>query len=181
MTIRIKEAVKEHIHLIDDNNYDEFYEKISSEAADGYNDISDVTRFLIETCGVTPCLSIIPRGYLFKNQSLRDVKIPEGITGVGMAAYLGSSINKLTLPSTCEWIDAQAFSGCNYLMELRIENPDITIDSSAFTQTHDIGWIMYNGTMQKFTSKTWPDEMIEDSYVICFDGTLHMVNGVAKK
>ena len=181
MTERMKTAVKNNIHLIDENNYDEFYKQISSEAAAGYKDIGDVTSFLIETCGITPHLSIIPRGYLFKSQSLRDVKIPEGITGVGMSAYLGSSINKLTLPSTCEWIDAQAFSDCIHLMELRIENPDITVDSSAFTQTHDIGWIMYNGTMEQFKNKTWPDEMIEDSYVICFDGTLHMVNGIARK
>ena len=181
MTERMKTAVKNNIHLIDENNYDEFYKQISSEAAAGYKDIGDVTTFLIETCGITPSLSRIPHGYLFKNQSLTEVKIPEGIIGVGMAAYLGSSINNLTLPSTCKWIAAQAFSGCTQLMDLRIENPDITIDSSAFTQTHDIGWIMYNGTMEQFTNKTWPDEMIDDSYVICSDGTLHMVKGVAKK
>lgn len=66
-------------------------------------------------------------------------------------------------------------------MELRIENPDIVIDCSAFTQTGNIGWIMYHGSIDQFMSKEQSDEMIEDSYVICFDGTLHMVKGIAKK
>ena len=28
--------------------------------------------------------------------------------------------------------------------------------------------------MEQFKSKEWPDEMIEDSYVICLDGTLYI-------
>ena len=181
MTDSIKVGIRENIDLIDDGNFDEFYKQVSSFASNGYQDVGDVTTFLIEKCGITPKVSYIPMGYMFKNQSIKDVIIDEGVRGIGMAAYLGSSIHKVTLPGSCESVEAQAFSGCTNLMELKIENPDIVIDCSAFTQTRDIGWIMYSGTMDQFTNKEWPDEMIEDSYVICFDGTLHMVNGVAKK
>lgn len=181
MTDSIKVGIRENIDLIDDGNFDEFYKRVSSFASNGYQDIGDVTTFLIEKCGITPKVSCIPKGYMFKNQSIKDVNIDEGVRGVGMAAYLGSSIHKVTLPKSCEAVEAQAFSDCTNLMDIKIENPDIIIDCSAFIYTYNIGWIMYSGTMDQFTSKEWPDEMIEDSYVICFDGTLHMVKGIARK
>lgn len=181
MTDSIKVGIRENIDLVDDGNFDEFYKRVSSFASNGYQDIGDVTTFLIEKCGIIPKVSYIPKGYMFKNQSIKDVNIEEGVRGIGMAAYFGSSIHKVTFPNSCEAVEAQAFSGCTNLLELRIENPDVVIDSSAFTQTRNIGWIMYSGSMDQFTNKEWPDEMIEDSYVICFDGTLHVVKGVAKK
>jgi hypothetical protein len=180
MTNKMKLAVKANITLIDDGQYDDFYKKISSSAANGYQDISDVTTFLIETCGVTPDVSWIPHGYMFKNTKLNTVKIPEGIIGIGLAAYLGSSVREVELPSSCAWISAQAFSGCNMLEEIRINNPEIKIDDSAFTQTPNIGWIMYTGTKEQFINRKWPEQLTENSYVICVNGTIRMYEGIVK-
>ena len=182
MTDKMKNRIRKNVNLIDDGNFDDFYKDITTSTS-SYGDVCEVTMFLMDRCNVDPMpnLTYIPRGYLFKCRTLRDVCLFEGITFIGMAAFLGSSVHKVTLPKSCEAVAAQAFSGCTNLTELKIENPDIVIDCSAFTQTGDIGWIMYSGTMDQFTNKEWPDEMIEDAYVICFDGTLHMVKGVAKK
>ena len=181
MTDSMKVGIRENIELIDDGNFDEFYKQVSSFASNGYQDIGDVTTFLIEKCGITPKVSYIPKGYMFKNQSIKDVNIDEGVRGIGMAAYLGSSIHEITLPKSCEAVEAQAFSGCTNLVEIQIKNPDIVIDCSAFTYAGCIYWIKYWGSMEQFKSKEWPDELIEDSCVICLDGIVYMVNGVAKK
>jgi hypothetical protein len=178
----IKQVIRDNAHLIDDNNFDEFYKKICQRTM-MYSDICDVTEFLLDVCSVDPMpyLTTIPKGYLFKSQRIKDINLFENIEAVEQAAYLGSSVKRVTLPKSCTQVYPQAFSGCTQLTELRIENPDILMDSSAFTQTHDCCWIMYNGSQEKFVSKQWPDELVEDSYVICTDGTLHMIKGVAKK
>lgn len=48
MTDSIKVGIRENIELIDDGNFDEFYKQVLSFASNGYQDIGDVTTFLIE-------------------------------------------------------------------------------------------------------------------------------------
>lgn len=181
MTAHMKDVIRKNVNLIDDNKFDDFYTTIV-ESTSSYTDIAPVTIFLMEKCNMdpTPNLTNIPVGYLFKYSTIEEALLTEGIQSIGLGAYLGTTIKKLSLPRSCNEVMAQAFSGCTELYHVEIRNPDTLIDRSAFTRTNNIQTIYYHGSTDQFTNKEWPAEMIEDSHVICFDGTLHMIKGVAR-
>lgn len=67
------------------------------------------------------------------NGSDATVRVPEGITAIGQAAFMGNeTVAEVILPDTLESIYSLAFSGCTALSRIEIPASVSRIDSEAF-------------------------------------------------
>lgn len=66
-------------------------------------------------------------------RSLKDIKIPYGITEIWDYAFIGcSSLDAVVIPSSCSWIREAAFAQCSSLKEVEIPNSVIGFHGSVF-------------------------------------------------
>ncbi len=87
----------------------------------------DITRVVIES-GITK----IGAASFSMCKSLRTVKIPDTVTGIGSFAFFGcSDLSKVTLMNV-KSIGSNAFDSCSDLMEIDLGNSLVTIGSAAF-------------------------------------------------
>ena len=65
-------------------------------------------------------------------ESLSEIVIPEGVTVIGNEAFYACGLQKVTLPSTLEWIQDRAFAGCKSLESIVIPDSVKEISQLAF-------------------------------------------------
>lgn len=69
--------------------------------------------------------------YIYEGEG-GEVVVPEGYTAIGMSAFAHSNVTSVTIPKSVKVIGVKAFMGCDRLVRLVIESPDVTIKSLAF-------------------------------------------------
>ena len=96
-------------------------EKIGSYAFDGTFETIELPDTLVEI-----------RESAFNDVSLQEVKLPGNLCTMGPGAFARIDIKTLTIPGSLKVIEEQAFSGCQKLKEVIIEDGVGTIEESAF-------------------------------------------------
>ena len=96
-------------------------EKIGSYAFDGTFETIELPDTLVEI-----------RESAFNDVSLQEVKLPGNLCTMGPGAFARIDIKTLTIPGSLKVIEEQAFSGCQKLKEVIIEDGVETIEESAF-------------------------------------------------
>ena len=69
--------------------------------------------------------------YIYEGEG-GEVVVPEGYTAIGMSAFAYKKVTSVTIPKSVKVIGVKAFMGCDRLVRLRIESPDIVIKALAF-------------------------------------------------
>lgn len=70
----------------------------------------------------------------YMDKYLTDIVLPEGLTHVGAAAFNGSGIVNITIPSTLVEIDMAAFSRCSKLKNVYISDMSAWLSMSAYSE-----------------------------------------------
>ena len=96
-------------------------EKIGSYAFNGIFETIELPDTLVEI-----------RSSAFSGVSLQEVKLPGNLCTMGPGAFARIDITTLTIPGSLKVIEEQAFSGCQKLKEVIIEDGVGTIEESAF-------------------------------------------------
>lgn len=66
--------------------------------------------------------------------SLKTLELPEGLETIGMAAFAGSGMERVVLPSTLTKLDANAFYGCPYLTYVYIPKSVTYFGDAVFSE-----------------------------------------------
>ena len=86
----------------------------------------------LEKITVLRC-NVIPEQAFKGCTSLKEVKLPEMVNGIGKQAFLNcTELESFDFPIGVSYIDEQAFKGCTSLKEIKLSNKVTKIGSSAF-------------------------------------------------
>lgn len=175
MKWEIKKFIKEHLQLIDDGKWDEFYIEVehNTRVGDTFQldtDIGALTEFLM-TCGCDPLFSMkkVPTAYLC-GSNLPSITIPTGIWSIGCSAF--AEMNNLTsvhIPQHIEVLNMRCFEYCSNLEYIRIDNPEISIHKSSFEGCESLRDIDFAGTVLEWREK---DIILYRAVVTCSDGAV---------
>ena len=171
MTKGTKEFIREHLDLIDANEWDKFYDIVTfNENFQLLYQIGEVTTFLYD-CGCNPLayLTNIPTGFL-AGSSIEEIVIPEGIKSIGIGAFRGAqNLRKVTLPKSCNQISTNAFFYCSSLEEVIINATNQFFGDNVFDACANLYEIKYAGTKAEWLENPLYDV---DITIICKDGKL---------
>lgn len=166
-----KEFIREHLDLIDANEWDKFYDIVSlNENFQPLYQIGEVTTFLYE-CGCNPLayLTNIPTGFL-AGSSIKEIVIPEGIKSIGMGEFRGAqNLREVTLPKSCNQIGTNAFFYCSSLEEVTINTTNQYFGDEVFSACAKLYNINYEGTKLQWLKHLIPDS---DFVIQCTDGRI---------
>lgn len=171
MKPELKEFIREHLDLIDNNEWDKFYDIVSlNENFKFLYRIGEVTTFLYD-CGCNPLayLTNIPTGFL-AGSSVEEIVIPEGIKSVGMGAFGGAqNLRKINLPKSCNQISTYAFYFCPSLEEVTINATNQIFGDEVFGRCAKLYNINYAGTKLQWLKHPIPDSEL---VIECTDGRI---------
>ena len=191
MNTNIKTFIEENIELINSNQFEELYKKISS------NYISELSDIFIKSgIDFLSFMKKIPEN-CFRNLNITNIIIPDSVTSIGDNAFSDcTSLKSITLPdsltSISNWtfsdctslksitipegvtsIGGGAFYGCSNLTSIRIPNSLKTIEICAFIHCTSLTKIIFNGTKNRWNSiekkDSW-DKHTGDYKIQCIDG-----------
>lgn len=77
---------------------------------------------------------VIKDGILTRyNGKATRIEIPEGVTGIGQAAFRrNEKIKSVVIPDSCRWIGYEAFWGCKKLAEVKLPDNGIRFSRQSF-------------------------------------------------
>ena len=90
--------------------------------------------------------------YVFADcYELGEIVVEEGVTTIYMYMFSGCenyNLGSITLPESVAHIYAGAFEKCNWLTEITIKNPNISIGAGAFYYCQHLQKVSFGGTME---------------------------------
>ena len=174
MNYGIKKFIRDNVQLIDDGNWDEFYNRVAHNTSVGdifqMDDwIGALTEFLIE-CGCNPMESFarnLPAAYL-SGSRLDSVTITPQIWSLGCNAFAGMvNLRSILIPKNVEVINLHCFEDCAALKYVRIDNPDVSIHETAFDGCINLHSVDFAGTVLQWRET---DIILYKAVVTCSDG-----------
>ena len=193
----LKQYIKEHLDLVDEEMYDELYSN-----CDKY-DRADLTKFLL-SCGIKPdeYMTRLPDYYLAGSdihsyhisptinvieswafghcRELEIIYIPNSVTSIGNSAfYKCSNLASVTISEGVTNIDVWAFRSCTSLTSITIPNSVTNIKRKAFSNCARLNTISYKGTVEEWKHiDIAPDSFdnVLTSVVRCTDGVTRTEN-----
>lgn len=121
--------IKNNTNLINNNDWEELYDKISDESKGMFTpaQVSEFTLTMLQ-CGIDPLkyLDYIPNYYLCRvdetwegKEFTKEFIIPNNIKNINAYAFKENWIlEKITIPKSIESIDRDAFTDCENLKEI---------------------------------------------------------------
>ena len=113
MSPEVEKFIKENISLIQNNKWEEIYNK---KFPFGF------TETLLD-CGVNPLkqgLNYIPKYFLYNCKNIKNFTIPDNVTKINYYAFGScSSLTSITIPNSVTSIGNDVFSDCINLKEIR--------------------------------------------------------------
>ena len=152
-------------------------ESIGAFAFVSCNSLSKIT--------ISDNLKRIGEGAFYGCWSLASIALPEGLTYIGPDAFCWCAFTRITLPSTLETVDHQAFSPCKNLTTLIIRKGVKKISYRVFEDCDDLATVYYIGTQDDWlamTVSTDNDELLNAKFVFIedpYDLKLAEVSGLA--
>ena len=125
----VKDFIKNNINLINNNSWEELYDKISDGSKWTFTpaQVSEFTLTMLQ-CGIDPLkyLDYIPSYYLCRvdetwngKEFIKEFTIPNNIKNINAYAFKENwTLEKITIPKSVEAIDRDAFTDCENLKEI---------------------------------------------------------------
>lgn len=105
-----------------------------------------------------------------------NIRLPKSVKRIGKRAfaYCGRRLKKIIIKEGTEYIDEQAFFGCNYVARIELPSTIKELGKDCFT---DISWllrIVYNGTKKQWNLIKKDDWITGENHfnIICKDGII---------
>lgn len=124
----LKEFINKHKELINDNEFDELYNKSNKLLMGDYF----VLTFLLNKVGIDPLkyMTYVPAYYMENFKELTILRIPEGIKTIETEAFYGcSNLETLYLPLTLQSIESFAFKKCESLKDVYYNGTKMQFDN----------------------------------------------------
>jgi hypothetical protein len=180
---------------IDENKYNRVYE----EYFNYYEIISDLTEFLMETCGINPLVGMkcVPSGFGYKD--LSQIEIPSNITTIKQNAFYRNinltvvqlsekvidieqgafsfcvKLDNIVLPSNLDRISNYMFQECTGLTNIVIPSGVTSIGSYSFHNCSRLQSIRFEGTIDDWKRIRVGEKAFDNvatSVVRCTDGVI---------
>lgn len=97
----------------------------------------------------------------YKNNSLQEVMLPEGIEEVGQFAFARSTVTRVDMPETVKSIGYGAFYHCDGLTDVNLPNSIENVEPEAFTHTAWVG---------AFRDESGEDFLISGGVLVAYKG-----------
>lgn len=155
--------------LIDSNDWDTIY----YQAKTIY--IGELTWLLYDT-GIDPLkyLNKIP-SYFLHDTDITSFEIPQHITIIGAAAFLGcSGLTSITIPDNVTSVGCGAFYGCSGLTGIIIPDSVTNIGEDAFYGCSGLKNINYKGTIAQWRRVKKAGAFDNNITVHCINGDLQL-------
>lgn len=120
------------LDMVDKNQWNEFYNTL---AEFDWNNISDVTDFLMHACGIDPLpyMYYVPANYRRKDASITTLKIHDGIEMIYERAFMDCpNLETVIINPSCNRVHEYVFKGCTNLRKVHILGAKTRIDPLAF-------------------------------------------------
>ena len=169
-----KALIEKYIEFIESEDYADLYELISNdELCVNLGVIGEITSVL-ESAGLYPLkhLDYIPAGY-YCDSLKTDIIIPGNTTEINAYAFHYSGLEQIEIPFNVTKIGEAAFSYCEDLKFVMINNPDIQIEYDAFDYC-DIDKIIYAGSRREWEDFEFSDRA-KFHLVECADGDVNYI------
>ena len=145
-----KALIEKYIEFIESEDYGDLYDLIwADKDCINFGVVGEITRVL-EAAGLDPLayLDYIPAGY-YCDSSKKQYTIPRNIREVNAYSFHYSELEEVEIPFNVTKIGEAAFSYCEDLKYVMINNPDIQIEYDAFDYC-DIDKIIYAGSRREW-------------------------------
>lgn len=140
-------VLKQNEKYLRHNDFEMLYYNLNDAYAEGILDPEDVGKFTswVLSKGKDPMqvLTYVPPNYLYQEQTVKELCVPEGVEFIYDHTASGSNIEVLYLPKTINIIGKEAFKGCEKLRK-----------------------IVYEGTLTSFKRIKIKDFAFKDCYVL---------------
>ena len=194
----VKEIIEKHIVMIENNEWDSFFETIQNDWIP--QTVGKVAE-TIESAGIFPLSSMtfIPEGY-FTLSNISEYNIPKNITRICYKSFYASDIERIHIPSNVFDIGQLAFEGCDFLTTFICEEGLEYLSDSAFYACDELLHVIlpkslkvlghnvfnscsklveinYKGTRNDWKTVKNHEFINEGSYiskVICADGVINL-------
>lgn len=120
------------LDMIDNNQWNEFYNTLADF---DWNNINDVTDFLVHMCGIDPLpyMYYVPANYRRKDASITTLEIHDGIEIIYERAFMDCpNLETVTINPSCSRVHEYVFKGCTNLRKVHILGAKTRIDPLAF-------------------------------------------------
>ena len=113
MNVDVKKFIEEHIDLIEDNQWEEVYDKLKIDVR------GEFTQIMLEaSIDALKSLDYIPDGYL-NNADITSFEVPKGIKRINDHAFFACrNLQEFIIPNSVEYIGAFVFGKCPLLKEI---------------------------------------------------------------
>jgi hypothetical protein len=89
--------------------------------------------------------------YLYLNDKyVENLVIPDGVTTIKDYAFVGASINSVTIPDSVTKIGKSAFQDCDNLQTIRLPHSITDIEDSAFYSSSNINNVLFSGSQAEW-------------------------------
>lgn len=136
MTDLVKKFVEENIDLIEENKWEEIYQK----ASDKLKDDTGIFTELMLAANIHPeeYLKELP-DYFLSNSNIKEFTIPNKITNIGYSAFSKCrGLTDVIISDGVKSIGRGAFMYCKSLKSITIPNSIISIGENAFTYCENL-------------------------------------------
>ena len=200
MNRRVKKFIEENINLIENNRWEEIYNKAGKNLQS--NEIGEFTQIMLEAY-IDPLnyLDYVPMCYLRNSdisggfnrprgikaignhafyycRSLTSVTIPNSVMSIGDYAFAQcDSLTNITIPDSVTNIGVWTFCGCRSLTSVTIGNSVTSIGYEAFRACTVLTSITYKGTKEQWENIKkegyWHDST-SLKVIHCLDGDIEI-------
>ena len=198
MNPTVKKFIEQHIVLLEQNNFDRFFDMAQEEfIPETVNEIANI----LETSEIFPIpyMTFIPEGYYMISR-MTEFTTPENIFRISYKAFASSDIESLHVTGNCIQVLEEAFEGCSFMERAVFDEGVKIIEDSAFYACEDLkevylpqsldilGHNVFNGC-DNLTEIHYAGSMLQWEYVrnyqyvneggyvskiICSDGTIDL-------
>ena len=109
-----------------------------------YHYPGNVSQKIVTLAGNVECLGA---GAFFHHAAIEEVILPEGLEKIDTQAFLGTSLRRITIPSSVMKIESEAFWNCPELEEVNICCPLSALDANVFYKCPKVQFRMNGLTM----------------------------------
>ena len=169
-----KALIEKYIEYIESEDYGDLYDLIyNDELCINLGVVGEITSIL-EAAESYPLvyLDYIPPAY-YCNASMKNYIVPRNIKKISEYGFEASMLETIEIPFNVTKIGEAAFSYCEDLKLVEIDNPDIQIEYDAFDYC-DIDKIIYAGSRRDWEGFEFSDRATFH-VVECSDGDVNYI------
>lgn len=120
------------LDMIDKNQWNEFYNTLANF---DWNNINDVTSFLIHDCGIDPLpyMYYVPANYRRKDPIITNLELHDGIEMIYERAFMDCpNLETVIINPSCSRVHEFVFKGCENIKTVHIKGAKTMVDPLAF-------------------------------------------------